>query len=142
MPVFAEIGKFVGAKVASVLITIAMLAGGWWCYENWDSVKAFGVVVKLILVWIVLVAALPWSSYLFMKPLLGFQSNLNSERAAAMVSIGVIAAYCVIDLILAFWLGDWSDASGFSWFMLLLGFAAAGAYNFVICESLARQADR
>lgn len=142
MPVFAEIGKFVGAKVAGALITLATIVGGIWCYKNWDTVKAFGEVVKLILIWIALVAALPWSSYLFMKPLLGFQSNLNSERAAAAVSVGVIGAYCIIDMILAFWLGDWQDANGFSWFVLLLGFAAAGAYNFVICESLARQADR
>ncbi len=142
MPVLAEIGKFVGAKVASVLITLAMLAGGWWCYKNWDDVKAFGVVVKLILFWIVLVAALPWTSFFFMKPLLGFQANLNSERGAAAVSVGVIGVLCVIDMILAFWLGDWGDKSGFSWFVLILGFAAAGAYNFVICESLARNADR
>lgn len=142
MAVFAEIGKFVGAKVAGTLITIAMLAGGWWCYQNWDTVKAFGEVVKLILFWIVLAAALPWSSFFFMKPLLGFQGNLNSERAAAAVSIGVIGVYCIIDIILAFWLGDWGDKSGFSWFVLLLGIVAAGAYNFVICESLARQADR
>lgn len=142
MPVFAEIGKFVGAKVAGVIITIATLAGGYWCYEHWDKVEAFGGVIRQILFWIVLVAALPWSSYLYMKPLLAFQGNLNSERSAAMVSVGVIGAYCVIDLILAFWLGDWQGAGGFSWFMLVLGLAAAGAYNFVICESLARQADR
>ncbi len=142
MPVFAEIGKFVGAKVAGAIISIATIAGAVWCYYNWDTVKAFGEVVKLILFWLVLVAALPWTSYLFMKPLLAFQSNLNSERAAAATSIAVIGAFCLIDIALAFWLGDWHDAGGFSWFMLIVGFMAAGAYNFVICESLARQADR
>lgn len=142
MPVFAEIGKFVGAKVAGAIITVATIAGCVWCYYNWDTVKAFGNVVKLILFWLVLVAALPWSSFFFVKPLLAFQGNLNSERAAAATSIGVIGLFCAIDLILAFWLGDWADANGFSWFMLLIGLIAAGAYNFVICESLARHADR
>ena len=145
MPVLAEIGKFVGAKVAGALITLATIAGGIWCYYNWDKVEAFGVVLRQILIWIVLVVALPWSSFLFMKPLLGFQSNMNSERAAAAVSIGLIGVYCLIDIILAFWLGDWGETGGkggFAWFVLVLGFAAAGAYNFVICESLARHADR
>ena len=142
MSVFAEVGKFVGAKVAGTLITLAMIAGGWWCYQNWDKVEAFGAVIKAVLFWILLVAALPWSSFLFMKPLIAFQSNLNSEKAAAAVSIGLIGVYCLLDAFFAFQLGDWSDKGGFSWFVLILGLVAAGAYNFVICESLARNADR
>lgn len=142
MPVLAEIGKFVGAKVAGALITLATIAGGIWCYYNWDKVENFGVFLRQILIWVALVAALPWTCFFFMKPLLAFQGNLNSERAAAAVSVGLIGVYCVIDMVLAFWLGDWSSANAFYWFVLILGFAAAGAYNFVICESLARNADR
>jgi len=139
--IWAEIGKFVGSKVASVVITVAVLFGGYWCYENWDTVKGFGHGVKIFLFWLVLVGALPWSSYLFMRPLLAFQSNLASEQAAAAASIGLIAGFCLIDVVLALWLGDWSSAGGFTWFVAVLGFIAAGAYNFVICESLARHAD-
>ena len=73
--------------------------------------------------------------------LLNFQGSLQTERAAAAASIGVIGAFCLIDIVLALWLGDWSEAGGFTWFVAILGFAAAGAYNFVICESLARHAD-
>lgn len=139
--ILAEAGKFVGAKVASAIIFVAVAAGGFWCYQNWDTVKAFGHVMKLLLFWLAIVAALPWSSYLFMRPVLDFQSSLQSERAAVAVSVGLIAIYCVIDIVVAFLMGDWSNAGGFTWFVTLLGFLAAGAYNFVICESLARHVD-
>jgi len=137
----AEIGKFVGAKVAGAIIFIAVAAGTWWCIENWDTVKAFGHVVKLALLWLVIAAALPWSSYLFMRPLLAFQGSLQSEQAAAATSLGVIAAYSLVDILLALKFAGWGITGGFTWFVVILGFAAATAYNYVICESLARHVD-
>ncbi|MFQ5430055.1 MAG: hypothetical protein ACE5E1_07065 [Phycisphaerae bacterium] len=139
--IFAEIGKVVGAKVAGGIITCAAVAGGIWCYFNWDRVEAFGHVVKLLLLWLAIAAALPWASYLFMRPLIHFQNNLQSARSAAAVSVGLIGAFCLLDILIALRLGDWHDAGGFTWFVAILGFAAAGAYNFVICESLARYVD-
>ncbi len=136
--IIAEAGKFVGKKVAGVLITLAVLAAGWWCYQHPESVKAFGNVVKLTLVWTLVSAALPWSSYLFMRPLLDMQSRMQSTNAAAAVSLVMIAGYCLLDILFALWLGNWAITGGFTWVVLILGFLAAGAYNFVICESLAR----
>ena len=136
--ILADIGKFVGAKVATAIIFIAVAEGGYWCYQNPESVKAFGNVVKYTLIWIVVAAALPWSSYVFMRPLLDFQSRLTSASGAAFVSLGLLATYCLVDVLLAMWLAGWSVSGGLSWFVLIIGFAAAGAYNFVICESLAR----
>lgn len=137
----AEIGKFVGAKVATAIIFIAVLVGGYWAYENWDQVKAFGRVVKLTLVWLVVAAGLPWTSYLIMRPLMDLQSRMQTVNAAALTSVGLIAGFLLIQVLLAFWLADWGFDGGFTWFVVLLGFLAAGAYNFVICESLARHAD-
>jgi len=134
----AEIGKFVGAKVASAVIFIAMAAGGYWAYENWDTVRAFGHVMKLTLLWLVLAAALPWSSYVFMRPLLDFQSRLQTTNSAALTSVAIIGGFCAVDIVLALWLAGWGFAGGFTWFVVLLGFLAAAAYNYVICESLAR----
>lgn len=136
--ILADIGKFVGAKVAAAIILLATAAGGVWCYYNWDSVLAFGHVVKLTLFWIALVAVLPWSSFLFMRPLLRFQSEQLSTHGAAVLSVAVIAAFCLIDILLAVYLGDFAGSGTFTWIVVLLGFLAAGAYNFVICESLAR----
>jgi hypothetical protein len=136
-----DIGKFVGAKVATAAIFIAVAAGGYWCYQHPESVKAGAQVVKLTSVWIAVAAALPWSSYLFMRPLLAKQAEMQSSGAAGTVGAAVILAYCVIDIGLAMWLAGGNISGSFTWFVVILGFAAAAAYNFVICESLARQAD-
>ncbi len=139
--VLAEIGKFVGTKVASAIIFLAVVAGGIWTWQNWDTVVAIGGVLKRVLIWIVLVGGLPWSSYLFMGPLLQFQSRLQTANIAGMVSVAIIGAFCAIDILLALWLADWGFSGGFTWFVVMLGFVAAGAYNFVICESLARHVE-
>ncbi len=138
----AEIGKFVGAKVATAIIFLAVTAAGIWCYQNPDSVRAFGTVVKYVLFWLLVSAALPWTSFLFMRPLLRWQSEHLTSRTAAATSVLVIAAYCVMDVLLALYLGGWSFDGAFTWTVVLLGLIAAGAYNFVICESLARYVDR
>ncbi|MBX3395692.1 MAG: hypothetical protein KF841_10025 [Phycisphaerae bacterium] len=137
----SEIGKFVGAKVAGAIITVAVLAGGFWCYRNWDQVEAFGRIVKLVLAWLVVVAVLPWTSFFFMRQFLEYQSSLTSARFAHFASVAIIAAYWIVDIFAALWLADWSIAGGFTWCVVLLGFIAAGAYNYVICESLARRID-
>lgn len=137
----AEIGKFIGARVATAAIGLAVLAGGIWCYQNPEAVKAFGSAVKLTLVWLAVAAALPWTSYLFMRPLLEYQARQGSATGAAATSLAVIGGYCLIDVMLAFWLAGWSVSGAMSWLVLILGFVAAAAYNFVICESLARRAD-
>ncbi len=137
----SEIGKFVGAKVAGAIISVSVVAGGIWCYYNWDQVQAFGHLVKLVLVWLFVVAVLPWTSFFYMRQLLDYQNSLTNAKLASYVSIAVIAAHLFIDVLVALWLADWSITGSFTWFVVLLGFAAAGAYNFVICESLARQVD-
>lgn len=130
--------KFVGAKVATAIIFAGVAAGGYWAYKNPESIKAAGGVVKLTIIWLAVVAALPWSSYLFMRPLLAAQARMNSAQSAAAASVGVIGGYSVVDILLAFWLADGGISGGLSWFVVVVGFAAAGAYNFIICESLAR----
>jgi hypothetical protein len=138
--ILADIGKFVGAKVATAVIFLAVAAGGYWCYQNPDAIKAFGGVLKHTLIWLIVVAALPWTSYLFMRPLLTLQARQSSANAAALVSVGLIGAYTLVDVLFACFLADWSFTGGFTWLVVILGFIAAGAYNFVICESLARHA--
>lgn len=139
--ILTEIGKFVGAKAATAVIFLAVAAGAYWCYQNPDSVRAFGNALKLTLVWIVVAAALPWSSWLFMRPLLDFQAKLSSAHGAAMSSLALIGAYWLFDILFALWLAGWSIQGALSWIVVILGFIAAAAYNFVICESLARNAN-
>jgi len=136
--IITEVGKFAGKKIAAAVITVAVVAAGIWCWQHPAEVKAFGHVVKVTLLWVVVTGALPWSSFLFMRPLMRLQSENLSANGAAMLSIGVIAAYWLVDVLLALWLADWGISGTFSWIVVLIGFAAAGVYNFVICESLAR----
>ena len=140
--ILAEIGRFVGAKVAAAAITVAVVAAGIWCWQHPETVRAFGHAIKVTLLWTGIAAALPWTSFLFMDPLLKFQSERLSTNAAGAVGLMVIAAYWLIDIVLAFWLADWSLSGAMSWFVVLVGLLAAAVYNFVICESLARYADR
>lgn len=140
--VLADIGKFVGKKTAGAIITIALVAGGIWCWQHPGEVKAVGQVVKLTFIWLLIASALPWSSYVFMRPMLRFQSENLSASGAAAAGFVLIGAYTFVDVLVALYLNDWTAFSGgFTWLVVLIGFAAAAAYNFVICESLARHAD-
>jgi hypothetical protein len=69
-----------------------------------------------------------------------FFRRRNLRRHTA-TSIAVIGVYSFADILLALWMAGWRVNGGFTWLVLILGFAAAAAYNFVICESLARQVD-
>src|SRR5258706_10385581 len=128
----ADMGKFVGGKVAGTLIVAATLGGGYWCYQHPEVLKAGWTLVKLTLVWIVVAAALPWSSYLFMQPLLAKQSQIQSARAAGTVGIAIIAGFTLADILLALHLAEGAIHGSFTWLVVILGFAAAAAYNFVI----------
>ncbi len=139
--ILAELGKFVGGKVATALIFVAMAGGGLWCYQHPEALRTGWQVVKLTLLWIVVAAALPWSSYIFIQPLMASQAQMQSARAAGVMGVAIIAAYSLVDIMLALYLAEGGIVGSFSWFVVILGFAAAAAYNFVICESLARQTE-
>lgn len=138
--ILADMGKFVGGKVATALIFAAIAGGGFWCYQHPEVLKAGWSLVKLTLMWLVVAASLPWSSYLFMQPLLARQAQMHSHRTAGALGILIIAAFTLLDVLFALHLADGSIHGSFTWLVVILGFAAAAAYNFVICESLARQA--
>jgi hypothetical protein len=137
--ILADIGKFVGAKVATAIIFLAVTAGGYWLYKHPEVIRETGHLIKLLLIWVVVTAALPWSSFIFMRPLLDLQARMTNASAASVLSIGLIGAYTLVDILLAFKLAQGGIQGGFTWLVVFLGFAAAAAYNFVICESLARQ---
>lgn len=139
--ILTEIGKFLGAKVATAIIFVAVAAGGIWCWRNPEALKAGANAVTLALLWLGVAAALPWTSFLFIKPLLAKQAKMQTAGGAAMLSLIVLAVFLLAEIIFAFYLAGWSVSGTLSWLVLILGFSAAGAYNFVICESLARRAD-
>ncbi|MCK6457310.1 MAG: hypothetical protein L6Q92_12380 [Phycisphaerae bacterium] len=128
------IGKYVGGKVVTTLCVIAAAGAGIWFWRHPEDLRALWYVARQALVWIGFAAALPWTSALFIRRVLAYESN-----TAGYVLLG---AYGALDVLAALWLAGWRVSGALSWMVLLLGFVAAGAYNFVVCESLARHADR
>lgn len=140
--ILQDIVKSLGGKIASAVIALAAFAAGYWCYQHPEEMRTFGRVVKYTLIWLVVTAALPWSSFLFMRPFMDLQARMTSAGAAQIASMGLIAAYTGVNIFHAFWLASWDINGGMTWLVVILGFAAAAAYNFFICESLARHVDR
>lgn len=128
------IGKYVGAKVVTTACVFAAAAAGYWFYQHPEDLRSLWSIIKLSLAWIGLAAALPWTSFLLMRWVLKFESNTAGYL--------LLAAYCVVDIMAALWLAGWHVGGSLAWTVLILGFIAAGTYNFVVCESLARYVDR
>ncbi|MFO0973627.1 MAG: hypothetical protein U1A27_09335 [Phycisphaerae bacterium] len=127
------IGKFVGAKVVTTLCVLGAAGAGLWFWRHPDDLRSLWSVIRLSLTWIAFAAVLPWSSFLIMPRVLKLESN---AAGAAL-----LAGYTLIDILAALWLAGWGVRGALAWMVLIVGFLAAGAYNYVVCESLARQAD-
>ncbi len=128
------IGKYVGGKVVTILCLLGAGLAGYWFYTHPDEIRTLWSVVRLALAWIAFAAVLPWSSFAMMKWVLRFESN-----AAGAI---LLAAYSVLDIVAALWLAGWQVRGALAWTVVLVGWLAATAYNYVICESLARHVDR
>src|SRR5215470_1847234 len=127
------IGKYVGGKVVTILCLLGAGLAGIWFWRHPEDLRSLWSIVKLSLAWIALAAVLPWSSFAIMGWILRFESN-----AAGAI---LLAAYSVVDIVAALWLAGWHIGGALAWTVVLVGWLAAAAYNYVICESLARQAD-
>ena len=125
------IGKYVGAKVVTAICFVASAAAVIWFWRHPESAQALWQTVKYSLAWIVFAAVLPWVSFAVLPRVLKAESNA--------LSAALLVALLAADVTVALWLCGWHVAGALAWTVLLLGFMAAGAYNFVVCESLARQ---
>lgn len=126
-----SIGKYVGGKVVSALCVIASAAAIFYFYKHPEVAANIWAVIKYSLAWIGFAAVLPWASYAVLPKVLKLESN-----AMSVLLLGVLLA---LDVVMALWLCGWHVGGALAWAVLFLGFIAAGVYNFVICESLARQ---
>jgi len=128
------IGKYVGGKVVTILCLLGAGLAGLWFWKHPDDLRALWSVIRLTLAWLAFAAVLPWSSFAIMKWLLRFESNASGAI--------LLAAYSVLDIVAALWLAGWHVRGALAWTVVLVGWLAATAYNYVICESLARHVDR
>ena len=133
MMLIESIGKYVGGKVVTAMCVVASGAALIWFWRHPESARALWTVVKYGIAWLGFAGVLPWLLYPLLPKILRYESNA--------ASVAVLLALWLADALCALWLCGWrlSDALGAT--VVLFGTLGAAAYNFVVCESLARQVE-
>ncbi len=128
---WAAIGKYVGGKVLTAIIVVASLGATFWFYRHPQHLETLWSVVRNVLAWLGFVIVLPWALFFVVPWVRKRESNL----AAALM----LVAYLLLDVLVALYLAGWRVGGALSWTVLILGFLAAGVYNFLVCETIDRR---
>ena len=131
--VFGSLAKYVGGKLLTAILVVAVGLTCYYFYKNPDKLETLWATTKAALLWIGFVTLLPWA--LFFLP--GVVLRADSNAAAVLLLVG----YLILDMLMALWLADWHISGTLTWAVVILGFLAAGIYNFVVCDFLAEWAD-
>lgn len=124
------IGKFVGGKVLTAILTVTVALVVIWYYRMDPAQReAIWATARSALVWIGLAIVLPWG--LFFVPPLVMKAESNLASAAMLVG------YLAVDAVLALWLAEWSIPGTLNRALLVLALACAAVYNLLVCEYLA-----
>jgi hypothetical protein len=128
------VAKYVGGKMLTAILTVAVVLVVIWYWRLDPAAReALWSSVRAVLVWLGFVAVFPWA--LFLVPPMIVRAESNAVSAAALLG------YLLVDVLFAFWLAGWSVSGTLIWALLILGFLAAGVYNFIVCEYLAERAE-
>lgn len=130
---FGTVGKYIGGKVLTAILVACVLWTSYYFYKNPEALETLWGSTKASLVWLGFAAVLPWG--LFFVPPLVAKADSNSAAAA------MLAGYLVLDILMAFWLAEWSFGGVLVWGIAILGFLLAAVYNFMVCDYLAEQAE-
>jgi hypothetical protein len=130
---FAGVAKYLGAKVVTAIVFLAVGMAGYWFYNHPEQIQSLWHVIRGALLWLGFVAVLPWALFFLPSWVVRQESNLASA--------GLLAGYLALDMILAFYLADWGFEGTLTWGVVLLGFLVATVYNFLICDHLAEQSE-
>ncbi len=88
----------------------------------WQTIWSIGL-------WLILIAALPWSGWLLLRRLLTIESN--------WAGVAWVAALSGADAVLGVWIfGGW-PAAAWHWVAALATLIVGGAYNYLVSEYLA-----
>lgn len=130
---FGGLAKYVGGKVLTAILIVAAGLTCYYFYKNPDKLESLWSTTKAALVWIGFVVVLPWG--LFFLPGMVVRTEANAVAAALLVG------YLILDVLMALWLAGWHIAGTLTWAVVILGFLAAGVYNFIVCDFLAEWAE-
>ncbi len=123
----AAIGQYVGGRVVTAIITLAVIGGGIWFWRHPEHLETIWLTIKYVLAWLGFVIVLPWATWFVASWVISLETN----RAAALMLMG----YSLADVTVAWWMiGSFADQNALTWVVLLLGFLSAAVYNFKVCE--------
>lgn len=123
----------VAERVLSAIAFVVLIGIGWSIYQMPAATKhAILAGIWYTALWVILVAALPWSTKLFVRRLLELGTN--------WAGLALIAGFTLVDLVVgAVFLGG-LPAGGWSWLASLGAIAVAATYNYLVAEYLAEMA--
>ena len=127
------IGKYVGGKVLTAILVVSSAAGIIWFWKHPEQLQAIWQVIKYVLAWLGFAIVLPWALFFVPPWVMKKESNL----AAGLM----LAGYLALDVIAALLLAGIRGHGTLTWIVLLLGFGAAGVYNFLVCDFQAERID-
>lgn len=123
----------VGERILSWIGLALIVALGFAIYEMGPTARqAIWDTIWKTCVWLVVVAALPWSGRFFIRRILEIGSN--------WAGVALIAAYTVVDAVVGVVLLHGPPAGGWGWVAASAALAVAGTYNFLVAEYLSEQA--
>lgn len=129
----AAIGQYVGGKVLTAILIFATFASGFWFWKHPEHLETIWKTIKYVIAWIGFVGVLPWATAFITMWVMKFDNNIASGI--------LLAGYLAGDIIVALMLAGAKDHNTLTWTVLVLGFAAAFVYNFLVCEKLAEYHD-
>jgi len=128
------VGRYVGGKMLTAILAVAsVLVIVWYWRLPEDARAALWTTVRGALIWAGFVAVLPWA--LFFVPTLVVRAENNWVSAAALLG------YLLADIGFALYLTGGETGSRWQTGAMLVGFALAGIYNFVVCDFLADRSE-
>lgn len=130
---WATASKYIGGKVLSAILVVGVGSSLIWFWNHPDKAVALWEAVKGALLWIGFSAALPWGLFFVTAKVVKADSNAAGA--------GLLAFLMLIDVLVAFWLCGWSVPNTIAWVVLIVGFLAAGVYNFLVCDFVAEKID-
>ncbi len=130
---FAAIGQYIGGKVLTFILILGTILAGIWFWRHPDQLAYIWKTIKYVITWIGIVGILPWTTAFITLRVMKLESNYLSGI--------MLTGYLVVDIIAALCLAGARGHGTLAWTVMVLGFAAAFVYNFLVCEKLAEYHD-
>jgi hypothetical protein len=126
--------KSVTGKVVTGVVALAVVAGGisWYRMDEGTRESVLSGSGR-ILGWIMVVLLVPWATFF----IIGWVARLHSNLAGGLLVLG----YTVLELLVLWWLFNWSIHGGGAWTAFLVGGLFAAVYNVFTCDWIAEKVE-